>query len=171
LSRLISSGETREEAVELAKRLQSQGINPLLVYSKESSELPSDMHDTEVEVIKCIKAVGELEKPAFVAIKLSGLSSDEELRQLEREIHILSLNNPSRATPRFFAQTRAILNRHPELTGRLQRISDAARDSKVELVLDAEIRFQGDVDSLSTSASISSLLNATGGHVWNTHQM
>jgi len=141
------------------------------VYSKESSDLPTDMHDTEVEVTKCIKAVAELEKPAFVAIKLSGLSSDEELRQLERDIHVLALNNPSGATPRFFAQTCAILNRYPELTGRLQRISDVARDSKVGLVLDAEIRFQGDVDSLTTSASISSLLNATGGHVWNTHQM
>lgn len=129
------------------------------------------MHDTEVEVIRCIKAVGELEKPAFVAIKLSGLSSDEELRHLERDIHVLALNIPSGPTPRFFAQTRAILNRYPELTGRLQRISDVARDSKVGLVLDAEIRFQRDVDSLTTSASISSLLNAQGGHVWNTHQM
>lgn len=130
----------------------------MLVYSKESSDLPTDMHDTEVEVIKCIKAVGELEKPAFVAIKLSGLSSDEELRQLERDIHVLALNIPSGTTPRFLAQARAILSRYPELTGRLQRISDVARDSKVGLVLDAEIRFQGDVDSLTTSASISSLL-------------
>ena len=129
------------------------------------------MHDTEIEVIKCIKAVGELSKPAFVAIKLSGLASDEELRRLERDIHELTTNNSFSGTSRSWPKTRAILNRYPELTGRLQRISDTARESKVELVLDAEIRFQGDVDSLSTSASISSLLNATGGHVWNTHQM
>ena len=171
MSWLISSGETREEAVELGKKLQAQGIHPLLVYSKESSDLPSDMHDTEVEVIKCIKAVGELEKPAFVAIKLSGLSSDEELRRLERDIHAVTTNNPFGSPPRLQAQTSAVLNRYPQLIGRLQRISEVARESKVELVLDAEIRFQGEVDSLSTSASISSLLNARGGHVWNTHQM
>jgi len=171
LSWLISSGETREEAVELAKKLQLQGIQPLLVYSKESSDLPTDMHETEVEVIKCIEAVGELDKPAFVAIKLSGLSSDEELRQLERDIHSLSSKNLFGGTPRFFAQARGVLTRYPELMGRLQRISDVARKSNVGLVLDAEIRFQGQVDSLTTSASISSLLNEVGGHVWNTHQM
>lgn len=130
------------------------------------------MHDTEIEVIKCIKATGAvLEKPAFVAIKLSGLSSDEELRRLERDIHTLTTSNKFGGSARSLAQTRAVLSRYPELTGRLQRLSDTARDSKVELVLDAEIRWQGEVDSLSTSASISSLLNATGRHVWNTHQM
>jgi len=168
---LISSGETREEAVELARKLQVQGIQPLLVYSKESSDLPTDMYETEVEVIKCIEAVGELDKPAFVAIKLSGLSSDEELRQLEREIHSLSSKTLFGGTPRFIPQARGVLTRYPELMGRLQRISDVARKSKVGLVLDAEIRFQGQVDSLTTSASISSLLNEMGGHVWNTHQM
>jgi hypothetical protein len=167
----MCSGETREEAVNIGKRLQAEGISPLLVYSKESSDSPEDIHNTESEISKCIEATKSLSRPVFVAIKLSGLSSDEELRRLERDIHNLAASSPSRGTPCFYAEARSVLSHYPDLSGRLQRLANVARLCNVELVLDAEVRFQGEVDSLPTSAILSSMLNSAGSHVWNTHQM
>jgi proline dehydrogenase len=168
---LTCSGETREEAVRLGKELQAEGISPLLVYSKESSDSPEDIHHTEVEITKCIQATKALSRPVFVAIKLSGLSPDEELRLLERDIHSLVSKVTSHSTPRFSAEAVAVLSRYADLTGRLQRLANVARQCDVELVLDAEVRFQDEVDSLPTSAILCSMLNSAGSHVWNTHQM
>lgn len=167
----LYSGETREEAVDLGKRLQSEGIIPLLGYSKESSNSPADIQNTEIETIRCIEAAKSARRPLFIAVKLSGLSSDEDLRRLEKDIHCLVSTSQTLGTSVMFAQARQLLGRYPDLFSRLHRISDAARKYNVFLVLDAEIRFQGDVDSLPTCAILCSLLNAASNHVWNTHQM
>jgi proline dehydrogenase len=168
---LTCRGETREEAVRLGMKLQSEGISPLLVYSKESSDSPEDIKHTEDEITKCIQATKTLSRPVFVAIKLSGLSSDEELRLLEQDIQILLWKAPSYNTTRFNAELFALLGRYADLVGRLHRLANVARQFDVELVLDAEVRFQDEVDSLPTSAIMCFMLNSAGGHVWNTHQM
>jgi hypothetical protein len=167
----LDSGETRGEAVALGKLLQSEGVVPLLGYSKESSDSPVDIQNTETEIIRCIEAAGSAKKPFFVAIKLSGLSSDGDLRRLEQDVHNLVSVSQKPGTSALFAQARQLLSRYPDLFNRLHRISEAAKKYNVFLVLDAEIRFQGDVDSLPTYAILCSLLNANNNHVWNTHQM
>jgi hypothetical protein len=106
-----------------------------------------------------------------VAVKLSGLSTDEELRQLERDVHHLVLTGPSQDMQYFQARAGKILSQYPGLVGRLERLSTVAVTNQVQLVLDAEVRFQGEVDSLPTAALLSSVLNTREGHVWNTHQM
>ena len=164
-----SRGETREEAVKLGIKLNSEGIVPLLGYSKESSDSPVDIQNTEDEIVQCIEGAKILQKPVFVAIKLSGLSPEEELRRLELDVHNLVARMP--ASPVFFAHARQLLSLYPELFDRLKRISSVAENSDVYLVLDAEIRFQGTADSLPTSAVLCSLLNSNKLHVWNTHQM
>lgn len=163
------SGETIEEAVRVGMKLNSEGIVPLLGYSKESSDSPIDIQNTENEIIRCIEEAKRLQKPVFVAIKLSGLSPDEEIRRLEQDIDNLVGNMSSSSV--FFAEAHQLLTYYPELFNRLKRISDIAKNSNVYLVLDAEIRFQGKVDSLPTSAVLCSLLNSNKLHVWNTHQM
>jgi hypothetical protein len=162
-------GETREEAVRLGMKLNSEGIVPLLGYSKESSDSPLDIQSTEDEIIQCIEGAKVLRKPVFVAIKLSGLSPEEELRRLELDVDNLAARMP--ASPVFFAHARQLLSLYPELFNRLKRISSVAEKSDVHLVLDAEIRFQGTTDSLPTSAVLCSLLNSNNLHIWNTHQM
>ena len=122
-----------------------------------------------METIRCIQAVSSLKRPVFIAIKLSGLSAEEELRRLEQEIHgLVTTRDP---TPVLLAKAREILSRYPDLVGRLQRISNEAEKLDVNLVVDAEIRFQGAVDSLPTSAILCWSLNSDKAHVWNTHQM
>src|SRR5271169_4974211 len=71
-----NSGETIDEAVNLGRHLQTLGIHPMLGFSKEFSDSPSEIQSTEEETINCIRASGSLQKPTFVAIKLSGLSRD-----------------------------------------------------------------------------------------------
>jgi hypothetical protein len=151
--------------------LQEQGISPLLVYSKESSDSIVDIQNTEREIVKCIQAARSLKKPAFVAVKLSGLSTDDELRQLERDVHHFVLTAPSQDLQYFQARADKILSQYPGLVGCLERLSTVAVTNQVQLVLDAEVRFQGEVDSLPTAALLSSALNAREGRVWNTHQM
>lgn len=165
-----TSGETRDEAVNLATRLQSEGISPLLQYSKESSDSIIDIQNTEREIIQCMEAAAALKKPAFIAIKLSGLASYEELRRLERDMEelILRAQLPS---PLFLSQTQQILTKYPQLSERLLRISRTADRLDIHLVLDAELRFHGRVDSLPTSAILCSLLNTGKNNFWNTHQM
>lgn len=163
-------GETREEAVALGAQLTGRGIVPLLGYSKEVTNTLEDIQHTETETIRCIEAAGSLKKPVFVAIKLSGLSFEAEMRRLEQEVHSLVSSSP--VMPDLLGRSREILSRYPDLVGRLQRISIAAEKFDVNLVVDAEIRFQeGRVDSLPTSAILCWSLNSNKGHVWNTHQM
>jgi hypothetical protein len=166
---LINSGESREEAVSLGAQLIASGIIPLLGYSKEVTNTAADIQHTELETIRCIEAASSLKKPVFVAIKLSGLSFEDEMRRLEQEVHNLVLTRPPRSV--FLALAREILSHYPDLMGRLQRISSAAETLDVNLVVDAEIRFQGQVDSLPTSAILCWSLNSSKAHVWNTHQM
>jgi hypothetical protein len=149
--------------------LNSEGIVPLLAYSRESSDSPRDIQNTENETIRCIEEAKRLRKPAFVAIKLSGLSRNEELRQLEQDIHSLLASNPDRTF--FLSLARQLLTNYPDLFARLKRISTVAETCDVYLVLDAEIRFWGDVDSLPASAVLCSLLNSNKLRIWNTHQM
>jgi hypothetical protein len=137
----------------------------MLQYSKESSDSAVDIEHTETEIIKCIEAAAELEKPAFVAIKLSGLATAEELRCFERDHHDL-MRSDEIASP--LALNR-IMQNYPELYERTKRIFVAAVKNQVYLVLDAEIRYQGDVDSIETGALLA--LGVAGGAVWNTHQM
>lgn len=162
-------GETREEAVDLGAQLTTNGIIPLLGYSKEVTNTIADIQHTETETIHCIEAASSLKKPVFVAIKLSGLSFEDEMRQLEQEIHCLVSSRPTK--PVLLAGSREILSHYPDLVRRLQRISIAAERFDVNLVVDAEIRFQGQVDSLPTSAILCWSLNSSKAHVWNTHQM
>jgi hypothetical protein len=112
-----------------------------------------------------------LQKPAFFAIKLSGLSPYDELRRLEQDVHNLVSRTPAVGTLLFFSQARRLVALHPDLFDRLRRISDAAERCGINLVVDAEIRFQGAVDAMATSAVLCSLLNSIKFHVWNTHQM
>jgi len=166
---LTHSGETREEAVSLSAQLTANGIIPLLGYSKEVTNTAADIQHTEIETIRCIEAASSLKKPVFVAIKLSGLSFEDEMRRLEQEVHNLVSARPARSV--FLARAREILSHYPDLVGRLERISTAAEKLDVNLVVDAEIRFQGQVDSLPTSAILCWSLNSDKAHVWNTHQM
>jgi hypothetical protein len=137
----------------------------MLQYSKESSDSEVDIQHTEMEIIKSIEAATELKKPAFVAIKLSGLTTAEELRCFERDHHdVMGLDGTASA----LAKDR-ILRNYPELMGRMVRIWEAARMNQVHVVLDAEIRYQGGVDSIETGAILAAW--AMGGYVWNTHQM
>jgi len=112
-----------------------------------------------------------LQKPAFIAIKLSGLSTHDELRTLEQDIHNLVSSTPALGMLHFFSQARQLVARHPDVFDRLKRISDTAERCDINLVMDAEIRFQGTVDAMPTSAVLCSLLNSNKFHVWNTHQM
>jgi len=166
---LTHSGESREEAVSLGAQLTANGIIPLLGYSKEVTNTAADIQHTENETIRCIEAASTLKKPVFVAIKLSGLSFEDEMRRLEQEVHNLVSARPGSSV--FLARSREILSHYPDLVSRLQRISAAAERLEVNLVVDAEIRFQGQVDSLPTSAMLCWSLNSRKAHVWNTHQM
>lgn len=157
--------------MKLAVALQGQGVSPLLVYSKESSDSPYSLTKTELEITKCIKAVGSFQKPAFVAIKLSGLASEAELCRLERAIYTIAIDPRISTSRDFEIRATEVLNQFSDLWGRLNRLSEAAKGSKVQLVLDAEVRFHNEIDALPTSAVICSLLNRTGHHIWNTHQM
>ena len=148
-----------------------QGIVPLLGYSKESSNSADDIRDTETEIIRCIEELKTMKTPTFLAIKLSGLSTEEELRRLEWDVQDLISRQPSLGRPHVSEESMKLMNRHPHLFKRLQRMCEAARRSDVLLVLDAEIRFQGEVDSLPTSAILCSLLNDDRPCIWNTHQM
>lgn len=143
----------------------------MLGYSRETSESAESFSNTETEIINCINASKVFHKPAFVAIKLSGLASEAELRQLEKEIYLITDEGRLRGTSALSTAASQILCLFPELWGRLQRLSDAARKAEVHLVLDAELRFQGEVDALPSSAIICSILNRDGNNVWNTHQM
>lgn len=160
-----NSGETREEAVQLGLKLQSQGITPMLQYSKESSDSAVDIEHTETEIIKCIEAAANLKKPAFVAIKLSGLATAKELRCFERDHHDL-MQSHGTASP--LALNR-IMQIYPELCERTKRIFIAAARNQVYVVLDAEIRYQDGVDTIETGALLAQ--GVAGGAVWNTHQM
>ena len=79
----------------LGRRLNAEGIVPLLGYSKESSDSPIDIQKTENEIIRCIEEMTTLQKPSFMAIKLSGLSPYDELRRLEQDIHYLVSSTPA----------------------------------------------------------------------------
>jgi hypothetical protein len=143
----------------------------MFLYSKESSNSAIDIENTEKEIIRCIEASKSISKPVFVAIKLSGLSTDEQLRQLEQDVNnLVSISSPRR-TSFPASQIRRLLTRYEDLFNCLQRLSKAAERFNVHLVLDAELRFQGDVDSLPTSAILCSLLSSKHSPVWNTHQM
>lgn len=157
--------------MDLGRKLNAEGIVPLLGYSKESSDSLIDIQNTENEIIRCIEEMRTLQKPAFIAIKLSGLSPYDGLRILEQDIHNLVSSTPAVGTLRFFSQARQLVARHPDLFNRLRRISDAAERCDVNLVVDAEIRFQGTVDAMPTSAVLCFLLNSNKFHIWNTHQM
>jgi hypothetical protein len=129
------------------------------------------MQATEDEIVSCMRDLKSFPKPAFVAIKLSGLSSEAELRSLEIDVdHVISALPPG-SYQFSAAQIRILRDRHPQFFGRLTRISQAASDSGISLIVDAEIRYQGNVDSLPTSAILCSILNSSNPHVWNTHQM
>jgi Proline dehydrogenase len=148
--------------------LANEGIVPLIGYSKEFTNSIEDIKDTENEVVNSIYACGVLEKPTFIAIKLSGLCLEEDLRKLERDVQdLLSTGSKNIKT-----RVNGLLNvKYPELWTRLQRISNAAKKNDVQLILDAELRFQGSVDSLPTSAILCWLLNSDKNNIWNTHQM
>jgi len=144
----------------------------MLSFSKEFSDSPVEIENTEEETISCIRASSSLQKPTFVAIKLSGLSSDNELRSLERDIDNLLLNSRSGSPAGIYSRVHQVLTRYPALFDRLRRIALEAQKLDVQLILDAEIRYQGDVDASPTSALLCSVLNGGGhGNVWNTHQM
>jgi hypothetical protein len=164
-------GETRQEAIDLAWRLNTQGLVPLLGYSKESSDSISEIQATEDEVISCIHDLKAFPKPAFVAIKLSGLSPSAELRRLERDVSDLIFSLPSDSSRLTASQIGTLRTRYPELFNRLNRISRAASDSGVFLIVDAEIRYLDNIDSLPTSSILCSILNSNKSHIWNTHQM
>jgi len=151
--------------------LQKQGISPLLVYSKEGSDSLESFSKTETEISECIRAATAFQKPAFVAIKLSGLAPETELRQLERQIHNITSARQGASSRDILTRATQALHQFPDLWGRVQRLSAVAKESDVQLVLDAEIRFQGDIDALPTSALLCSILNQTGTKIWNTHQM
>jgi hypothetical protein len=129
------------------------------------------MQATEDEIVACIQDLESFPKPAFVAIKLSGLSPEAELRRLELEVDNVISTLPPGSSQFPAAQIRNLRDRYPQLFGRLTRISRAASDSGISLIVDAEIRYQGHVDSLPTSAILCSVLNSSNPHVWNTHQM
>jgi proline dehydrogenase len=167
----VYRGETREEAIDLGIHLQEQGITPLLVYSKESSDSDDTIRNTEDEISKCIVGAKVFQKPAFVAIKLSGLTTEEELRNVVRDLYFFGMVGPAPGTPKFAFEARRIASRHPALFERLQRLCAVARECDVQLVLDAEIRFSGRIDGLPASAILCSLLNESGPRIWNTHQM
>ena len=166
-------GETREDAVRLAAQLEAEGVVPLLGYSKESSDSLTEIQNTEAEIVLCIEAEKSLKKPTFVAIKLSGLSPEQELRQLERDIQeLVSVNSASVDQAAFLSKTRALLlTRYPDFFNRLKHMTETAEKCNVQLVLDAEIRFHGEVDSLPASAVLCWLLNSGKNCMWNTHQM
>jgi hypothetical protein len=129
------------------------------------------MQATEDEIIACIQDLKSFPKPAFVAIKLSGLSPEAELRRLEMDVDNIISNIPRGSSQFPEAQIRILRDRHAQFFSRLTRISRAASDSGISLIVDAEIRYQGNVDSLPTSAILCSILNSSKPHVWNTHQM
>ena len=144
----------------------------MLAYSKEFSDSLTEIQSTEDETINCIRASSSLQKPTFVAIKLSGLSRSDELHELEREIHNLVLSSSSHNSTHIYSKAQQILTRYPVLLERLRRIASVARKFDVQLILDAEIRYQDDVDAGPNSAILCSVLNGGGhGNLWNTHQM
>jgi hypothetical protein len=155
----------------LGLQLQTKGISPLLGYSKETSDSPDSFLKTENEVIRCIYAAKAFEKPAYVAIKLSGLASEKDLRELERAFDNVASQTQDASSKIPSDRSLRILHSFPELWDRLRRLSEAARKADVHLVLDAELRFRGDVDALPSSTMICSLLNEKGRCIWNTHQM
>jgi len=143
----------------------------LLGYSKESSDSISEIQATEDEIVACISELKSFPKPAFVAIKLSGLSPTAELRGLEIDVTNLISTLPPASSSLTASQLRNLRTRYPEFFDRLARISRAASDAGVFLIMDAEIRYQDNIDSLPTFGILCSLLNSKKSHIWNTHQM
>ena len=153
--RQFVGGTSLQNALPTILKLQKRGVTSIMDYGAEAKSSEADFDRFRDEILKAAKLSGSTEAVDSVVVKVTGLAPNELLEKFNDRV--IQFDEPD--DPVF---TRVI--------DRLDQVCQAARDSDIELYIDAEESwFQGTIDQLADE--MMRRYNRERGVVLNTYQL
>ncbi len=138
--RQFVGGTSLKNALPTIERLHGRGVTSIMDYGAEAKSSEEDFDRFRDEILKAAGLSGSTEAVDSVVVKVTGLAPNELLEEFnDKIIDFENENGPALGNPVF-----------RRMVERLDQVCRAARDSGIEIYIDAEESwFQGTIDQLA----------------------